>query len=208
MRLDKKLFLYLKPKSSQDEIRYSKELLQNTKEERKKATYKRGINNPLPYSSMPPEIYTNIDTLPVWYWWEIERTGNVKLLARKGSKSKKWKFLFYCSSVWDYMQDQHINEFGIPSEYTEQSIAKANIAIAKARYAVSQDGEDKMELRMAEADLRKLNPLSKPISNYATKSKIEVALNIQRIDPRQTTVIEYYSLMEQAQELNRDGGRN
>lgn len=159
-------------------------------------------------SIYPPEIHESIDTLPVWHWWEIERTGNVKLLAHKGSKSKKWKFLFYCGSVWDDMQDQHIKEFGIPRDHTEHSTAKANVAIAKARYAVSQDGEDKMELMMAEADLRKLRPLSKPISNYKTKASIEVALNIQRIDPRKTTVIEYYSLMEQAQEISKNGGRN
>ncbi len=93
-------------------------------------------------SFMPPEIYISIDELPVWYWWEIERTGNVKLISKKGSKSKLYKYLFYCSSVWDDMNDQHIKEFGIPRDYTETSIARANVAIAKAKYAVSQSNWD------------------------------------------------------------------
>ena len=159
-------------------------------------------------SFMPPEIYISIDELPVWYWWEIERTGNVKLLYRKGSKSKLYKYLFYCSSVWDDMQDSHIKEFGIPRGYTEQSIAKANVAIAKAKYAVSQSNWDLMILEFAESDLAGLQIAKKPVSNYKTKGRIEAALNIQRIDPLKTTVIEYYNLMEQAQEINDNGGRN
>ncbi len=65
-----------------------------------------------------------------------------------------------------------------------------------------------MILKLAESDLAGIQTLSKPISNYKTKGRIEAALNIQRIDPRQTTVIEYYNLMEQAQEINDNGGRN
>ncbi len=207
MRLGKKLFLYLKPKSSR-EIQYSKESLEKTKSKRKEATYNRGVSKPIPYSVLPPRIYNSIEDLPIWNWWEIERTGNVKLLSLKGSKSKLYKYLFYCSAYWDFMQDQHISEFGIPQSYLDQSIAKANYAIAKARYAVSQDGTDKMDLTMAEIDMNALMSTNKPISNYKTKGRIESALNIQRIDPKKTTVIEYYNLMEQAQELNRDGGRN
>jgi hypothetical protein len=161
-----------------------------------------------PRSITPPEIHTSIETLPVWYWWEIERTGNVKLLAHKGSKSKLYKFLFYCGASWEDMQDQHIKEFGIPQGYTDQSIVRANHAIAKAKYAVTQDGTDKMDLRLAKADLDALKAQGKPVSNYKTKSTIEVALNIQRIDPRHTTVIEYYNMLEQAQEVSKDGGRN
>jgi hypothetical protein len=159
-------------------------------------------------SIYPPETYDSIETMPIWFWWEIERTGNVKLLSRKGSKSNKWKFLFYCGAVWDHMQDQHIKAFGIPQEFTRISILKANLAVAKAKYAVSQDNWDLMLLDIATGDYEPAKSTSKPESNYKVKSRIEVALNIQRIDPRQTTVVEYYSLMEQASELNRDGGRN
>lgn len=208
MNLKRKLSQLFAEKSSRDKIEYSRVSLEKNKAKRKNATAKRNISKPIPYSSLPPEIHHSIETLPVWYWWEIERTGNVKLLSLKGSKSKLYKYLFYCSAVWDDMNDQHISEFGIPQSYMELSMAKANLAIAKARYSVSQDGTDKMDLRLADADLRKLNPSSKPISNYKTKGRIEAALNIQRIDPRQTTVIEYYSLMEQAQEINDNGGRN
>lgn len=159
-------------------------------------------------SLYPPEIYDSIEDLPIWNWWEIERTGNVKLLSLKGSKSKLYKYLFYCSSVWDFMQDQHIKEFGIPKGYIEISTAKANHAIAKAKYSVSQDNWDLTLLNIAKKELEDIKPKGKPTSNYKTKGKIEVALNIQRIDPKKTTVIEYYNLMEQAQELNGDGGRN
>ncbi len=156
----------------------------------------------------PPKVYNSIDDLPVWFWWEIERTGNVKLLSKKGSKSNKWKYLFYCSAVWDSMQDQHIAEFGIPSEYTDQSMARAKVAIAKAKYIVSGDNWDLMMLDIAKTELEDLRSNSKPVSNYKVKSRIESVLNIQRIDPRKTTVIEYYSLLDQAQEINRNGGRN
>jgi hypothetical protein len=209
MRLDKKLFLYLKEKSSQDEIRYSRSFLEKNKADRKKKTYKRGIDNPIPYSVLPPEINNSIETLPLWYWWEIQRTGNVKLLDTNKSKDKSWKFLFYCAAWWDEMQDQHIKEFGIPKEFHEQSKAKSKLAQAKAKYAVSQDSWDLLEMNIAKIDLEKINPKRQSISNYETKNKITTALNMQYIDPRQIKVIDYYHLMNQATQANKDGsGRN
>lgn len=214
MRLDKKLFQYLKPKSSKDEIWYSNKSLQESKKERKVLTEKRGINNPqyntfpIPSNVLPPEINNSIETLPLWYWWEIQRTGNVKLLDINKSKDKSWKFLFYCSAWWDEMQDQHIREFGIPKEFHEQTKAKAKYAQAKAKYAASQDNWDLLEMNIALGDLEKIKPKGKPVSNYDTKNKIQVALNMQHIDPRQIKVIDYYHLMNQASNLNSDGGRN
>jgi hypothetical protein len=143
----------------------------------------------------------------LWYWWEIQRTGNVKLLDTNKSKNKLYKFLFYCAATWDDMQDQHIAEFGIPAEFHEKTRAKSRLAQAKAKYAVSQDGTDKMDVVMAQIDLEALNPKGKAASNYEVKGKIATALGLPHIDPMQIKVIDYFHLMNQASKINTDGGR-
>lgn len=187
MRLEKKLSRLLNTKSSRK------------KEEAFEARKHKSI--------LPPEINNSIETLPIWYWWEIQRTGNVKLLDTKKSKNKLYKFLFYCASSWDDMQDQHINEFGIPEDFHINTRAKSKYAEAKALHAVSQDNWDLFLMNIAKDELDALKPKGKK-SNYKTKQKIEIATGCGRIDPRVTTVVEYYHLMEQAAEENSDGRRN
>ena len=106
------------------------------------------------------------------------------------------------------MQDQHINEFGIPKEFHEQTKAKSKYAQAKALHAVSQDNWDLTLMNIAKDELDSLKPKGKPKSNYKTKQQIEIATGCGRIDPRITTVVEYYHLMERAAQENSDGGRN
>lgn len=226
MRLGKKLFLYSKEKSSQDRISYFKrvqkdsdvflvpnERLEKTKLDRRKNTYNRGVNRPLyeklplPIDCLPPEINDSIETLPLWYWWEIQKTGNVRLLDINKSKNKSYKFLFYCAAIWDDMQDQHIAEFGIPKGFHEKTKAKSKYAQAKALHAVSQNNWDLTLMNFAKDELDKLKTKGKPISNYKEKNRIQIALGIPHIDARQIKVIEYFHLMEDASKANEDVGR-
>ena len=208
MRLKANLFQLLKRESSQDKIQYSRDAFEKVKATRKKATAQRVGKGFTPYSIPPPEINNSIETLPLWYWWEIQKTGNVKLLDTKKTKNKSYKFLFWCIACWDDMQDQHITEFGIPKAFHEKTKAESKCAQAKALYAVSQNNWDLTLWNMAKDDLEKLKPKGKPVSNYKTKQSIEIATGCGRIDPLVTTVVEYYHLMDRAAEASSDGGRS
>jgi hypothetical protein len=207
MRLKEKLFPSLNKESSQDKIQYNRVAFEKTKAERKKSTIQRTggkIEEFKHYSVLPPEINNSIETLPLWYWWEIQKTGNAILLDTKKSKNKLLKFKFYCYACWEDMQDQHITEFGIPKEFHEKTKAQSKVAQAKAKYAVSQDNWDLTLLNEAMRDPA-LKPKGKTVSNWKIKQAVEIATGCGRIDPRITTVIEYGHLTERMAQLGADG---
>ena len=102
------------------------------------------------------------------------------------------------------MQDEHIKEFGLPSEFHEHTRARSEVAEAKALHAVTQDNWDLQLLEIAEMELEALKPTGKPISNFRTKNRVAIALDIKNINPRQIATIDYFHLVEEALETSRD----
>lgn len=154
-----------------------------------------------PKSVMPDEIYDSIENLPLHWWWEIDKTGNVSLLSKEKPK-KLYKFLLYCSDMWDYIRDEHIKTFGLSQEYLEYQNKRANLGILKAEYAISQDRINITWIKLAEIELAALNQTKKQ-NNFKTKNIIEVTLGIPRIDPKEIMTVEYYNYLELAQQNGR-----
>jgi len=58
------------------------------------------------------EVWDNIYNMPQWNWHEIQKTGDLKYLF----KNCKGKVLKEHLQLWEELEEQHIAEFGIPSE--------------------------------------------------------------------------------------------
>lgn len=211
MRLGKKLFLYLKYKPSKDRIQYSSKLLEASKDKRREVTCKRGIDRPIPYSSLPPAVVsTSINTLALQKWWDIQETHDFSILAKVKQDKPLYKLLHYCSDVWDDLGQQHLDMFGVPENFSLYLAAKIRVTECKLQYAMTNDGTDKMDLIMAEIDLKELagddSKESAKKNNLKTKRKIEIALKLSHpIDPNTVTVAQYYTDFELAQEIGSNG---
>jgi len=152
--------------------------------------------------------YKGIEDLTLAIWWEIHETGDSTLLIKTKFKATE-KILEYCSELWDNIRQQHLDAFGVPDDYSNYLKAIANLADKQLQYAITNDGTDKMDLMMAEIDLKNITASRPNISNLKTKRKIELALGLRfAIDPKVVTVEEYYNDLELAQETARDGKSN
>jgi hypothetical protein len=150
-----------------------------------------------------PDAYISIKTLPLSEWWAIHETGNISLLLPNNKFTLTKELFDYCSSVWDNIRQEHLDVFGVPSEYKEYLRLTADLAIAKMTHALSNNNFDLMLIRIAEDDLEKIT--GRPTqSNLKTKGNIERVLDLRfPIDPKTTTVEEYYTYLESAQQTNK-----
>lgn len=161
------------------------------------------------WSVKPADVYMSIKTLVLQKWWDIQETNDFSILSKEKQPKTLYKFLSYCSDVWDEIRQQQLDAFGVPENFSEYLKAIANLADKQLQYAITNDGADKMDLRMAETDLKAI--IGEPSQNsqkenLKTKRKIEIALKMNfPIDPNTTVVMQYYTDFELAQETSSYG---
>ena len=132
------------------------------------------------------KTYNSIETLPIWNWMEVLKTGDLKHLFIEGSGRVSEKI----GKLWDELQDQYIQEFGLDENFKKQ----LRLLIKKAKlnydFVITGDRFINTLLTIVDADLEALNT-QKSISFYDLKSRLEKFKGC-RIDARVTTVIEWH----------------
>lgn len=143
----------------------------------------------------PIETYKSIKDLPIGIWWDIHETNDIFKLA-KGEYSEG-KDLVQCVNLWEFMKDEHYNEFGYAQGHKDYLRKLANLHIKKCDAAISENGIDITKRDIAQKIFDNEFKRVKP-NNYKTKATIEKILwNGQgRIDINTVTVIEYYNYIE------------
>ena len=143
-------------------------------------------------------IYSSIKELPIYVWWQVHETSDPTHIIKNDVK-KTDAVVEHCFEVWDHIKDEHTERFGIPDAYKDYLRKLADVSIRKLQYAITQDGIDLTWLKIEEHELDEQFK-NKKTNEYKTKARIEQILGIERIDPRKTTVVEYYTYIELAQE--------
>jgi hypothetical protein len=138
------------------------------------------------------EIYTSIDTLPVYLFDQINKTGKLDLLI-KGKPAKKLPDL---EKIWEKIYDEFIAEFGM-SELFLSYLAQMCAAIQHYKKAFI-DG-DRVQLNFARIKMRDAEQIfsqnSKAPNNiYAIVSKFMGF----RVDPMVTPTREFYQYLKLA----------
>lgn len=152
-----------------------------------------------------PDTYSSIDTLMVSEWWAIHETGNITLLLKDNKFALTKGLIDSCSDLWDDIRQQHMDKFGVPQGYTEYLKLTANLALAKMKHALSGDNFDLNYINIAQDDLDKIKT-GTPQSNLETKGNIERALDLRYpIDPKTTSVAEYYTQLDSAHKTTKHG---
>jgi hypothetical protein len=165
----------------------------------------RGTRSGLWAIGFRPHYYASIDDLPIYYWWEIHESGDVSMLIKDSKFPITNNLLDYCSELWDDLQQQHLDYVGVSIEYSKYLRLVADVSIAKLQYAISNDNWDLFKLELIQDDLDELKGSPKE-DNMETKSMIEKHwLNGQRLDPKKTTVKEYYSYIKSLQKQTANG---
>lgn len=160
-----------------------------------------------PKSVNPPDVFNSIKTLVISKWWDIHETNEFTTLLKEPKKKPLIKEKFFCYDTWDEIQEQHIEEFGIPVNAQEYYRKVAKVTILRIEHSISQSPFDLLKLELAEGDLAAIS-IGEKQSNFKTKSIIENILGRDYIDPDKVKVIDYYHYVELAQQKQKDGQRH
>ncbi len=148
-------------------------------------------------------MYTSIEDLPTSKWWKINKTHDYTLLLKDKTVITD-SVLKVCQLTWDYIDQQHIERFGISKEFQDywRSLKTLYIKMIKS---VTLGGSHESHYEYAQIRFDAMYK-GKKENNYKLKSSIERALNLSyRIDPNTMPIIEFSSLLEQANEVSQDG---
>ena len=132
------------------------------------------------------DYYTNIDEMPIWNWNEITKTGDLKYLFKKIKLKVKLKH----SDIWDNLQDQYINEFGLESSLKKEIKLKNKIAKLRYDYLITKKRFNKTLISVAQNQLNAIST-EKGIKFDELKDHLEKYKGF-RIDTKTTTVKEWF----------------
>lgn len=135
--------------------------------------------------SLSESTYQSIESMPIWNWQKILETGDLKYLFIKCSGRVSERI----GELWDTLQDQYIQEFGLEENFKKQLRLLKKKAQLNYDYVLTGDRFINTLLTIVDADLDALST-QKPVKFYELKSHLEKFKGC-RIDPKVTTVIEW-----------------
>jgi hypothetical protein len=128
--------------------------------------------------------------MPIWNWYEILKTGDLKhlFISGKGRVNEK------IGVLWDQLQDEYIYLFGLDEKFTKRIKLLKKKAILNYEYILTKDRFINTKLAILEADLEQLNS-GEAIGFYSLKDHLEKYKGF-RIDPKEFTVIEWHTALK------------
>ena len=136
--------------------------------------------------SITENTYKSIESLPIWNWYEILKTGDLKHLFING----KGRVSERIGELWDELQDQYINEFGLDDKFKKKLKLLKKKAILNYDFIITGDRFINTKLSIVEADLNELDT-EQGISFHELKDHLEKYKGF-RIDTKITSVIEWH----------------
>lgn len=142
-------------------------------------------------------IYTSIEEMPIYNWNKVFETGDFVYMFKDG-KGKQVEGL---EDIWDDLQQQWMDEFGLEQEIEERIRIKKKLAEYHLDYIITGERFLLNFITIAEIELNDLNK-QKSTSFYQAKDTVEKYKGF-RLDPKQITVIEWgYTLKNMAKNGN------
>lgn len=136
--------------------------------------------------STTENTYQSIEFMPVWNWFEILKTGDLKhlFISGKGRVSER------LGELWDTLQDEYITEFGLDDKFKKKLRLLKEKALLNYEFIITGDRFINTQLSIVDADLEELNE-GQGITFYELKDHLEKYKGF-RIDTKETTVIEWH----------------
>lgn len=132
-------------------------------------------------------LWTSIREMPIYYWQEIIETGDLIHLYKPKRKGLYTSRLMW---VWDDLQQQHLDEFGIDPTLRARIKAMKKLVDLNIKFIETRD---RSLLNLINIEEHKLEQTIK--SHSVRFYKVLDAVSTYkgfRVDPKKTTVIEWY----------------
>ena len=137
-------------------------------------------------------IHLTIDRLPAWNYFEILKTGNLKLLIIRGEYEQP-----YLIKVWEDINYQILDEFDMPVSAKEQIIAEKYLFVDKINYLVTGDRELIHRIKVKQRKLEEKDTSEKKFQSAEKQAAmLQAKFNID-VDLRKMSILRFYHLIEQ-----------
>ena len=138
---------------------------------------------------MKKDYFNSIEDLPIWNWWRIAETGNQIYLHKEADYSKEDYTLV---SLWNRLQDEYLNEFGITQEFQDVLKLKKKRINAKTNFLITEDRFILNEIEEIEIDIKETMSSKITVNKDETVIMLETKLN-RELNPKKISVKKYYN---------------
>ena len=130
--------------------------------------------------------FNSIEDFPIWNWWKIAETGDLKYVFKDG----KGKVTDRTVEVWFKLQNEYLDEYGITDGFRRLIKLKKKWIEKRTKYLVDDDRFALMESEMTEVDMDDIIK-EKDVKTDETLIMLEQKLG-RELDPKKISVKKYY----------------
>ena len=138
---------------------------------------------------MKKDYYNSIDDLPIWNWWKIAETGNLIYLHKDSDYTKTDYSLV---SLWNSLQNEYLDTFGITDEFEQILKLKKKWIIKKSDYLLTGERFKLNEISMIETDIQDAMNTKITVDKDDTIVMLETKLS-RELNPHKISVKKYYN---------------
>ena len=147
-------------------------------------------------------MWESIELMPYWNWKQVIETGDLRFIY-KSCEGRVGKRLI---ELWEDLQDQHIQTFGLESALIQNIRSKKKVCKLINKYIQTKD---RFLLNLIEIEQSKLEEETEPVKTHKIKGIIEQYKGFRVVvtpnkgkDSNQITVVEWYSAIKSIKEQN------
>lgn len=147
-----------------------------------------------------PRYYNSIDTLPVFNWFKVIETGDLKnLVMNPHEVSPKRLKDQELASIWHKIYSEFIDTFGVDDTYKEILLLRCEVDYYKNLMVLEEDRSMLNFIRRAEKQLEALLKDNHETKYDMTSVYVEKYMGF-KIDKRSLSVKEYYGYLKAMEE--------
>jgi len=135
------------------------------------------------------DYFNSIEELPIYNWWKIAETANLIWLHKNADYTKEDYSLV---SLWNSLQNEYLDTFGITSEFEQILKLKKKWIITKSDYLLTNERFKLTELDMIEAEINESMNSKITVDKDDTVIMLETKLN-RELNPHKVSVKKYYN---------------
>ena len=157
----------------------------------------------------PVKFYDSIENIPMWNYWKIEETSDLKYLAIGKNYDKQF---FYhnlkAADAWTKVNGSYLDVFGVSDHYKDILMLKRDIALNE--YAWERNREPIARVYAREAK-KELEAIQKGDNTRADMNEqifiIEKEMGFE-VDPKVMTIKRFYSYIKGINNLAKKVNKN
>jgi hypothetical protein len=134
--------------------------------------------------------YQSIKEMPIQNWWDVHEDKDLKHLLKQ-----KKKLTNHAAIVFDKLYSEFISIFGISDNYRKYLEKISEIEIAEIDMVLTKDSSLETFIDIMKIELEEIKSNSEGGSYIDTKIVVEKNMGF-RLNPKETTVFEYYSYIK------------